>query len=106
MTEPDDRRRLLLTVLIAVWLLAYGYSFVAFALTQPDGDGFTRGANRVLQFLGWQGVAGIVAVAVFGVSRAWPKGTAVRRLASAPLGLALLLVAAIAGVILWARLAG
>ncbi len=106
MTPPDDRRRLLLTALIAAWLMAYGYSFVAFAVTEPDGDGFTRGANRILQFLGWQGVAGLFALAVFGVSRAWPRGSAVRRLATAPLGLALLLVAVIGGVILWARVAG
>ncbi|MEM9425640.1 MAG: hypothetical protein AAGA06_02970 [Pseudomonadota bacterium] len=105
MTEPDDKRRLLLTALIAIWVLAYGYSFVAFATTEPDGDGFTRGANRVAQFLGWQGMAGILAIAVFGVSRAWPKRSGVRRLATAPLVLALLLVAAIAGVIAWARFA-
>lgn len=106
MSEPDDTRRLLLTALFAIWVLAYGYSFVAFATTEPDGDGFTRGTNRIAQFLGWQGMAGLLAIAVFGVSRAWPQGSGVRRLATAPLLLALLLVAVIAGVIVWARFAG
>ena len=102
MSEPDDTRRFLLTALMAIWLMAYCYSFVALALTEPDGDGFTRGANRVSLFLGWQGVAGALAIAIFGVSRAWPRGSGVRRLATAPLALVLLLVFAIVGLIVWA----
>jgi hypothetical protein len=103
-TGPSDSRRFLLTLLFAVWAMAFAYSFHVFAIAAPSGDGFARGLNRVMQFLGWQGVAGVVAVAVFGVSRAWPKGSAVRRMGAVPLFLAGLLVAAILGTILWARM--
>ena len=96
----------MLTVLFAAWFIAFGYSFVAFIMTEATGSGFTRGSNRVLQFLGWQGVAGVLSVAIFGVSRHWQRGSGVRVLGVAPLGLALCLVIAIFGVIAWARLAG
>lgn len=103
MSDPTDGTRLLLTALLALWAMSFGYSFAVFALIESTGDGFTKGVNRVTQFLGWQGVAGIFAIAIFGVSRKWSRGAAVRRLGVVPLALAALLVAGILGVIAWAR---
>ena len=100
--EEKQEPRFLLTVFAALWVLAYVYSFVAFATTAADDMGFTRGMNRVTAFLGWQGVAGIFAFCLFGVSRSWPKGSNVRRNAAVPLILAILLVLAILGVNFWA----
>ena len=98
-----DGRRLLLTVLMAVWVLVFGYAFVAFWTTAPTGDGFGRGLNRVVTYLGWQGIAGMLAVAIWGVGRSWPKGAGARRLSAVPLALALLHAVAIAAIVAWAR---
>ena len=102
--EAEDKLRFLLTVLAAIWLMAFVYSFASVLLIEPEGTGFTRGLNRVKSFLGWQGIAGLVGIGVFGVSRAWGKGAPVRRLGVVPLGLALLLVLGILGVIAWAAM--
>ena len=89
---PGDGQRLMLTVLFAVWVVAFAYAFVAYA---------NGGTEKVSQFLGWQGVAGLCAIAVFGVSRSWPKGSAVRQLALAPVGFAVLVVVAMVVVRIW-----
>lgn len=99
---PGDGRRMLLTALGAAWVLAYAYGFVAFATATAEGEGVVRGLDRVGLFLGWQGVAGVIAMAIFGISRAWPRGAAVRWLGAVPLGLAALLVAAILALADWA----
>jgi hypothetical protein len=98
----NDTKRLILTVLLAAWVMAFAYAFVHFATVLPTGDGFHRGANRITGYLGWQGIAGLVALAVFAVGRGWPKGSGVRRLTWVPLALALAHVAAIVAVIIWA----
>lgn len=103
MSAPTDSQRLLLTALFAAWVFAVGYAFFSFATTNPSGDGFTRGMNRVTAYLGWQGAAGMISFALFAVGRGWPKGSAVRRMSVFPLAIAFLHVAAILGVVLWAR---
>mgnify|MGYP001814932194 FL=1 len=103
MSDPTDGQRLMLTVLLALWVIAFGYAFYAFATTIPGGGGFVRGMNRVTAYLGWQGIAGMVAIALFAVGRVWPKGSAVRRMTVVPIALAILHIAGILGVILWAR---
>ncbi len=100
--EGGGAPRFLLTVLFALWAMAFLYSFVSFTFAVPDGSGFTRGMNRITGFLGWQGIAGLLGICIFGVSRGWPVGSSVRRLGVLPLGLAGLLVAGILGVIGWA----
>ena len=102
MSVPNDGRRLILTILFAAWLMAFLYAFFSFATLAPTGDGFGRGLNRVTSYLGWQGIAGAIAFAVFGVSRAWPKGSGVRSLGSVPLVIAALHVLAIVAVVVWA----
>ncbi len=79
MSDPGDGTRLLLTVLFALWLGAFGFAFLAHGLT------FAADAESQSAFLGWQGIAGLFAVAVFGVSRQWPASTTIRRLGLVPL---------------------
>ena len=98
--------RLLVTVLFALWVMTFVYAFVSFRVTAPDDIGFTRGLNRIKAFLGWQGIAALLALCIFGVTRSWPQGSSVRRLGSVPLGLAGCLVAALGAVIAWAAVTG
>ncbi len=94
MTGPGDGARLWLTVLFAAWIMAFAFAFYAAAVSSP-------GSVRAVAFLGWQGVAGIIAVAVFGISRQWPKGATVRTLGAVPLILAALIVLGILGMAFW-----
>ena len=98
MSTPADGVRLVLTVLFAAWVLAFFYAFVAYTTAPYEGAGFPDGLNKPAVFLGWQGVAGVLAVAVFGVSRRWPRGRAVRKLGTVPLGIALVLALAVVGI--------
>lgn len=107
MSSGDKARPyFLLTLLFALWAGAFLYGFFAFYMAEPEASGLAWGANRIRSFLGWQGIAGLLALWVFALSRAWGAGTSVRRLARVPLGLALCLMAAIAGVIVWASAMG
>jgi len=99
----DDARRLWVMFLLALWAMAFAGAFAAWWLTPPSGDGFTRGMNRITIFLGWQGIAGMLALATWGVGRGFPKGSPARRLSRWPLALALVLVAGLVALILWAR---
>ena len=99
--EPRDTTRLVLTVLWAAWLMTFVYSFVAYARAPYEGAGFPDGLNKPAVFLGWQGLACLFALAVFGVSRAWPKGAALRRSGSAPLIIETLIALAICAVLAW-----
>lgn len=93
--EPGDGVRLLLTVLCAGWLASFVFSFVAHGVAF-DADDAARTA-----FLGWQAIAGLLAVAIFGVSRNWPQQASVRRIALVPLALSLLIVAGLTATYLW-----
>lgn len=103
MTDPGGGKPIVLMVLYAAWVLAFGYSFAAFALAEPTGDGFVRGMNRVAALFGWQGIAGVLAIAIWGVGRQWPKGSPARRISLVPIGLALAQVAGVIGLIVWAQ---
>lgn len=99
----SDTRRFVLTALYAAWVIVFGYAFVAYSQAPYEGAGFPDGLNKPAVYLGWQGVAGMIAVAVFGLGLAWPRGSGVRRIASVPLILALLHLALIGAVMVWAR---
>lgn len=101
-----DAKRLVLLGLLTLWAVAWGLSFYAFATTEPAGDGFLRGANRMSAFLGWQMAAALPAFGAWAVGRDWPKGNGVRQVSRVPLQLALGLAAVFGGLILWAVLAG
>ena len=94
-----DRARLILVILLAIWALAFGYSFVAYIVTEPTDFGFTKGLNRVEAFLGWQAIAGLLSLPVLAISRGWPKGSGVRRLGVLPFACAVLLVLALTALI-------
>ena len=90
--EETPEPRFLLTVLSALWLIAFVYSFFAARATAETAMGLSAAVEVMGSFLGWQGVAAMFALACFGVSRRWPKGSATRRLGMVPLGLAGLLL--------------
>ena len=92
----------LLSVILAAWVFAFGWSILGAAWAEAAGDGFTRGLNRVTHFLGWQAVAGLLGLAAFGVSRAWPADSGLRRVSVWPLRLAILLAVALLAFYIWA----
>ena len=87
------RRKLTLS-LLCLWLLIWGMSVGVTYLTAPTGDGFTRGMNRLALLAGGQGLAALIGVTTFIISRPLPASDRLRRAAWVPLILALLLVAA------------
>lgn len=99
----QDGKSLVLMALLAIWAAAWVFSLVQ-VFAEPTGDGFTRGMNRVTGFLGWQGVAGVVALGLWGLGRGFPKGSGVRRISAVPLGIALALALALVGMVIWARM--
>jgi hypothetical protein len=102
MTGQDAGPRFILMALMALWLVLWGWSFLAFRLTPPEGDGFLRGMNRVLIFFGWQLAAALPAFAAWVVGRRWPKGSGTRWISRVPILLALGLAAIVGGLIGWA----
>ena len=70
-----------LMLVLTAWVIAWALSVPAF---NPDG----QVGGRV--FAGWQGMAGMLAVAAYGLGRSWPPGTSVRSVAAIPLIVAIL----------------
>ncbi len=101
--DNSQSRMFLLMVMFALWLAASTYSVVFLISVAPTGDGFARGLNRITGFLGWQGVAGMLAFAVWGVGLGFPKGSGIRRTSAVPLGMALALILLIVGFVIWGR---
>ncbi len=95
--SKEDSRALLLMGLLALWLAAYGYSVVVLVTTQPVPAATIPEAKRMVGFLGWQGVAGMVAFACWGVGWSFPRGSGIRRVAAVPIVMALALVLVMAG---------
>ena len=90
--DGHERRLWILMGLLALWLAAYGYSIVVLLGADQPADSAVQGLSRWAGFLGWQGVAGITAMAIWGVGRGLTKRTGIRRISSVPLGMALALV--------------
>ncbi|WP_226782069.1 hypothetical protein [Oceaniglobus trochenteri] len=86
-------------LLFVLWATVWLWSVAGLWLIAPTGDGFTGGLNRITTFLGWQVLAGGLALCLFWIRQG--VGPALRRLAWLPLCLALLLVAFIAVVLIW-----
>ena len=103
MNKPSDNVRFVFTALYAGWVIVFAYAFVAYANAPYEGAGFPDGLNKPAVFLGWQGIAGVLAFAVFGVSRLWPRGASARTLGNIPLIVAALLAASVVGFIFWAE---
>ena len=101
----SDAKRLTMTVLMATWVMSFAYAFYDFATTPAGGGGFIRGLNRITEYLGWQAIAGTIAIAIAAIGRDWPKGSAVRRLSLLPFSVALLHIAGLVAVFIWAQTA-
>ncbi|MGI3183765.1 hypothetical protein [Nioella aestuarii] len=52
-------RHIALKIILLAWVAIMGISIFGYILTEASGDGFTRGLNRIMVFLGWQ-IAGLV----------------------------------------------
>ncbi|SEL10989.1 hypothetical protein SAMN05443999_103326 [Roseovarius azorensis] len=61
-------------LLFALWTALYAGSFLVTANMPPDGDGFTRGMNRVTLFLQFQLGAGVSAAIAWWTGRLLPRG--------------------------------
>lgn len=55
-----------IAVLCAVWAALVGAGFLHSNLGTPTGDGFVRGMNLLLAFLGWQTAAILLSAGIFG----------------------------------------
>ena len=99
-----DRKRFWLMIWSAAWVLTWVGSFYALWFLEPTGASNWRGLNRITAFLSWQGVAALLSIVVFAVSRGWPKGSPQRRLGTIPILAAGVLLALILGVMGWTRL--
>ncbi len=100
--RAQARRIVALMVLLALWIAASG---VSLALLLRPAELPLPGApwpGRLTGFLGWQGVAGILAIGCWGLGRAFPCRSGIRRVAAVPL----LLAAGVLAVLLGAALAG
>lgn len=84
-----------------MWLALFAASFAVFQLTPAEGDGFTRGLNRIAAFLTWQGAALVVAIACALVTRGMAASTRerLRVVGYAPLTASLVVVVAVVGII-------
>ena len=100
--RAEERRTMMLMALMALWLAAYGYSIVHLLTTAPIGSGFTRGLNRITGFLGWQGVAGMLAFGCWGLGWSFPKRSGIRRASAVPIILAAALVLVLLGMAMFA----
>lgn len=97
-------QRHLILILVAVWVALCAWSIVSYQMTAPTDFGFTRGLNRVSNFLEIQIVAVLIAVAGFVLSFRVPGGSALRWVARVPLLLTLAVIAAFAifvAVVIW-----
>lgn len=83
------RSRTLLLVALGLWAAAFVWSYLQLWVTEPTGDGFTRGLNRVTALFGWQLVAAAMAIGIWFAGRKQPGVN--RWLTRAPLLLAAVL---------------
>jgi hypothetical protein len=62
--------RALVYTLAGVWVVLMGVSLALSLGAEAEGDGFTRGLNRIAAFLTWQAVAFVVAIVAAALTRA------------------------------------
>lgn len=97
--------RVILTVLSLLWLAAIAASAWSLVVPEPNGDGFTRGLNRVMAFAGFQCAAAVVAAVLWVAGRRLPAGSLRRWLSRIPLLLALSLTLFVVATIVSVNLA-
>ncbi len=88
LVSPPDRsglgagmplKRSTIWILLAVWAVAMVLSGLAL-LEPPEGDGFTRGLNRIMSFLSWQIAGALIALGLWFGVRPLDPGDVLRRL--------------------------
>lgn len=89
-------RRNLTLALVVAWAALCAWSVLSYQMTEPSDFGFTRGLNRVSDFLEIQLVAVLIAVVAFALSFRLPGGAAMRWVARAPALLTLVVIAGFA----------
>ena len=82
--------RAFLILCIGLWIAAWAWSLIGFATTEPTGDGFTRGMNRVRAFFMWQFVAASLAIPIWLLGVPLAQSRMRRWVARVPILLALL----------------
>jgi len=95
--ESHDTGTLVLMLLLAVWLLAYGISIRALLITPDIAAATLPTFKRGVGFLGWQGVAGMVAFGCWGIGRSYPRSSGIRQVSAVPLAMAAALLVVILG---------
>jgi len=101
--KEDISNTMILRILLflsALWIIAYLWSFSILIWTEPTGDSFTRGLNRVAGFFGWQFGAGAVGLAIFLFGRRLPRG-GMRWLSWVPVLLGLLPILFVLGLLIY-----
>lgn len=96
-----NRRTITLSLLV-VWAALVAVSVYVPQTLPAEGEGFTRGLNRVLAFLGFQFGAGLFAIIIL-LFR--PRHGTLAIVATLPFVLSVLLFAALIGLIAWSRMA-
>jgi len=96
----------LLWLLLALWAAAFAGSFIAYTVIEPTGTSFTRGANRVGAFLGWQATAIGFAVVLWWRARQLILATGTQWLMRMPILIALGLLVAFLIFFAWGVWAG
>ncbi len=94
-------RKTTLWLFLGLWILLYALSVVVPMNMAPTGDGFTRGADRVLTFLSLQFAASLMAFLILLVR---PRRGPLSGLSLLPVALCGVLVLGLAGVIAFALL--
>lgn len=100
MNEQSESTQLLLMVLLALWVATVGYSFT-YLFVAAESSGFTRGSERITGFLGWQGLGGMFALAIWNIGRSYPKESGARRISKLPIHMAVLLILVLIGMVVY-----
>lgn len=90
--DNRERNLLVLMVLLALWLGAYGYSLFVVLNAASVASATLPDTAASAGFLGWQAIAGVIAFACWAVGRTFPGDTGIRRISGVPLGMALAVV--------------
>ena len=93
----------LFLILSGLWAFTYIGSIVVLQVTEPTGDGMTRGLNRLTSFLSWQLVAAFFAIGVWIAGNGLPKGSQARLFSRIPSVLAGVLILLALGVVVFAQ---
>lgn len=100
--DQSDTKLLLLMLVLGAWGLTFGYSFVSY-LGIMQGSDVVQGSSRMNNFIGWQVLAAMLAFVLWGLGRAFPKDSGMRRVSRWPMGMALLLILVLTGAFFYYR---